>query len=192
MSKGLTNAEIAVVMEIEPEEAMRLRRQMYLWLGVSNVQDALAKMGMTLSLDESAKPDNVPRKPRRDKERHAEEVAAVLRNMFGGQHTREGMVIPMAVADSFPVHLWVLHYPETNHYFFLTLFGRVVGLVSLSTVLLADQFLEALEEDDPDYAEGCIPRRASFDEAREIAIERGTDALFLIDIPEDPKVHYVR
>ncbi|MHB9125625.1 MAG: hypothetical protein ACYC4F_06735, partial [Armatimonadota bacterium] len=152
MSKGLTNTEIAVVMEVEPEEAMRLRRQMYLRLGVGNVQDALAAVGIEFAPDKSAKPDLMPGKHDRKKEEQSA-TAKIFQKAFGPKMTREGMIVPMVVADPFPAHLWVLHYPETDQFFFLTLFGKVVGLVSLSSHSLAGQFLEALQ-DYPEYAEG--------------------------------------
>jgi hypothetical protein len=102
--------------------------------------------------------------------------------------TKEGMF----TADGFPDNLWTFHFPHTNQFFFLTLPGKGDGLPAMSARSLADELIEILAETNQDFAKGCVPFHLTFDEARQIAIAGNSDALFLMDHPEEIKVHYVR
>ena len=102
------------------------------------------------------------------------------------------MARPFAIGDHFPDDLWMLHYPARGKYFCIRPSEQVNALVCLSTRRPAELFSEALS-DRPTFAEGCVPRRVSFEKARQIAKAReSVQALVLVDYPQNLRFHYVR
>jgi len=187
LSTGLTTSQVAVHLEIEPERAEALRRQAYLRLGVTNLNDAVAASGVKIPEQRPIRPNRARRRQRLNKQERRDKTHQLLDELFG----------PLRAAwadeddqDCFPDELWILSYPESETYYQVRLKDHPWALVCFSSSDIADAFVEALSaESDP--IGRCVPVRVFFDEARWIAKTKDdVHALVLLDDPNKPQFYY--
>ena len=112
--------------------------------------------------------------------------------------------VTIAGIDDFPNDLWVVEHPNGKHLVYswhdAPEMGIVHGLMVLSTVAKAELIrltLVDLAKQSGDNSEvelftGMGPKFVTFDEARMIAKSKPPlRAIFLMDTPNEPLVHYV-
>ena len=93
----------------------------------------------------------------------------------------------MGLDEMFPDELYVLHHPASNRYGCFEHEG-IHGLACFSTEVGAVRFAEWIA------LSGMTTNRVTFEEARKLAKDRPLPvvSLMLLDVINDPKIHFVR
>jgi len=193
LSTGLTTSEVAVHLEIEPERAMALRRQAYLRLGVTNLDDAVRTSGIDIPEERPIRPNRARRRQRLSRQERQDKMHQLLDELFGSLRNAWGDQNALGPdGDDFPDELWMLRYPASGTHYQVRLNDHPWALACFSSSDAADAFVEALS-DEAGHTDGCVPTRLFFDEARDIAKAKDdVQALVLLDDPTKPRWHYVR
>lgn len=193
LAGGLTIYQAAVHLEIDPEWAQTLRRQAYLWLGVTRLDDAVAAAGVEAPLKKPVRPKLVRQTSRRSNDDVRRRILGLIGAAFEEVLAAEGITRPSPLGECWPDQLWLFRRLRTGEYFFLVLPKQLNCLVCLSNMRSAEAFLDALRDSRRECAEGLALTGASFDEARNIARSNANaQALVLLDDPDNPIIHYVR